>query len=111
MQTFACFAFSSFRSAIVFLSRRDRGVPRQLLSHRDIGPSIEQITDERSPHVVRAKRLDTSLGGATSAGEEDGVIRHSADIDPAALVDGNEERPRRVSTTSEPFVEGRSTSG
>jgi hypothetical protein len=86
-------------------------VPGQLLSHRDIGSRIEQIADERPPHVVRAEGLDAGLGRSPLAGHEDGVVGHSAVFDGTAFFDGPEQGSRHVSTTLEPFVECRAAAG
>ena len=53
---------------IVALGGADLGVPGETLHDRQIGPSVEQIADKRSPDIVRAHVRD--LGEAREASED-----------------------------------------
>lgn len=61
---------------IILLGRADAGVPGELLNHRDVRACVEQVTDERPPHVVRRELFDAGLIRAAMAREIDGVARH-----------------------------------
>ena len=81
----------------------------KLLSNRNVGPRVQQVANERSPHVVGRERLDASLFRAAAAGQVDGVVAQVMACDPAALVHGAQEGAGFVSTSSNPLIESRTT--
>ena len=105
MESVCSLTFPRLGAPIVSLRSRYGGMTCQLLNHRDISTRVEQVANKRPPHVVGRKSFYARLLSPLVAGEIDGMMTEAGDIYSAALIHRAQERPRNISTRTDPFIE------
>jgi hypothetical protein len=79
-------------------------VPRELLGRREISPRIEQISDERAPHVVGREAPGLYLPAQSPEDVVDRLVAHPPPLDLA--VRSTEDAPEDQPHTSDPADPG-----